>query len=670
LNVQSLRELAGRADITAGVYQDLVDALGAMPLSVATLRTLLARANITQDQYDDLVRALPGLTPISLGVVVNKAKYYDLLLAALGATGMTAEEARTRARELVAGETVEDNTDLHAKARQIAALVMAESSATGDDAMPAEDIALLKARFGPNVLDDVADTTRMLDLETGLKLEDLVNPALVYEPTGDGEKGMVTRVAASIASPFSGTQFVEELRGGRKLVTYAYTDAQNPVSESFWKAYGRLVGGGTYVEGGSEDTANNMIQGPPLPPLPEVEDPGATASPEETAAYDAYTAAYNMYQESLEEYERNLKEISPADLVGHPLKGLPLNTEMTVVADTETMGTTASDYFWNTLGMFTNSDQIPRLPAGVDPVRDPEIHVPGGTESEATEYYRPIGFEGEGDPSQLSGSFDGVAGHFICTVAETGLSGDLVGLCSITVRPGESGVEYSAGGTWKFVATNSGRNVAERRQDADYLMLGWWVEEPVSATGDIRFGRFFAGSDPYTADQVAGLTGSATYVGPAVGKWATRVEESDTANKGVFSATADLTAVFGDADTVSGQVRDFDIPGFDAVVVLAPTTPGTSNIDGATFSGVTRGEADGRDWSGTWRGAFYGDDRDRERLATPDAVAGYPASVAGLFNASFGCPEADCPAGDDREGQTGFVGVSGVFGAHHTPPAE
>ena len=680
LSVLNLRMLAERAEITDDQYQRLVDALAGMTLDVPTLTSLVGRADITKGQYDALMRVMSDLNPTSLQNVVNKARYYDLLLVALGATGMTVEEARARARALVAAETTTGDVDLSAKARQVAALIMTESTDLpgAEDTIPQEDIDLLKARFGPNVLDEGVDAAdrRTLDLAmSGLKIKDLATPALVYEPTG-GEKATPTTMADSLAAPFNGMVFTETLRGGRRLVTYAYTDVENPKSESFARAYGRLVTAGAYVVGDSEGAAG--IQGPPMPPTPPVDDPGATATPAETMGYDDYIEASNAYEALLLTYKRNLTEVSPADLVGHPLKGLPLNTvgAANIIADTagaDEMPTLAADYFWNTLGSFTNDKQPPQL---VDPVSDDQMHVPGGSLSEATAYYRPIvgEFAGAGTPSQLSASFDGVPGHFICSAADAALQGDFVGLCSITVRPSKDGAVYSATGTWKFVATKSSDTVATSRQDADYLLLGWWVEEPVSATGDIRFGRFFSGSDPFTAVDIAGLTGTANYVGPAVGKWATREEGSLTAEKGVFKATADLDANFGDDNIISGQVRDFDIPGFNAVVVLAPNTAGAANIEEATFTGVTRGEADGRDWAGTWRGAFYGNDRYRERVAMPDSPQGYPGYASGLFNAYFGCPEEDCPvdadAANPRAGELGFVGVSGVFGAEYTETEE
>ena len=113
--------------------------------------------------------------------------------------------------------------------------------------------------------------------------------------------------------------------------------------------------------------------------------------------------------------------------------------------------------------------------------------------------YRPVGHEDEA--SLLTGSFDGVMGTFVCT------KDTVTELCQIgAVRTDKDdggtvvdGVEYSfvAADTWKFVADNPAALVATKRQDGDYLVMGWWLETAVVSTGDFKFGRFFAGSDPY-----------------------------------------------------------------------------------------------------------------------------------------------------------------------------
>ena len=73
--------------------------------------------------------------------------------------------------------------------------------------------------------------------------------------------------------------------------------------------------------------------------------------------------------------------------------------------------------------------------------------------------------------------------------------------------------------------------------------MGWWLETADVSTGDFKFGRFFAGSDPYdnaSGVTIAGDNDSARYAGSAVGKYAERDTGTDTARKGLFTAMADF----------------------------------------------------------------------------------------------------------------------------------
>ena len=112
--------------------------------------------------------------------------------------------------------------------------------------------------------------------------------------------------------------------------------------------------------------------------------------------------------------------------------------------------------------------------------------------------------------------------------------------------------------TWKFIADDRAELVATKRQDGDYLVMGWWLETASVSTGDFKFGRFFAGSDPYGPTTDVVVPGedndSARYTGSAVGKYAERDAGTDTARKGLFRATATLDATFdGDGtDMITG----------------------------------------------------------------------------------------------------------------------
>jgi hypothetical protein len=256
-------------------------------------------------------------------------------------------------------------------------------------------------------------------------------------------------------------------------------------------------------------------------------------------------------------------------------------------------------------------------------------------------------------------TYDGVPGELRCAGED--------GTCLLG-RTGENddGVEYySSPQDWVFVADNASSNVATRRLDGDYLTIGWWIEEPVDAAGTYRFSRFAGGMDPYTG-AIASVTGTATYKGPAVGIWAERVRELETAHSGTFRADAELTAVFDDDDAVAGDqnmiggtITNFMLDnGASRNWRVMLNDVGTGAI---TTGLTTSGSADGREWSGRWNGNFYGNGGTRQENQQP-------GHVAGLFRASFGTPEIgpEMETGQGtptREGDNGFVGVSGVFGA-------
>jgi hypothetical protein len=663
LTVLNLRMLAERAGITADDYRDLETALLGMDLSVATLQTLVGRAEITQLQYNALTNILPTLNDgTSLQNVVTMANQYTALLAALGATDMSHADAVALAMALVAEEAI-DPADANRIARKIAGLVMADTVVTADDIDLA---ALLMDRFGEGAI-GTADTppTRqatIIDPESGLPADSGLSVGMLEAPSL--QLNEVPAGIDDIISPdgFEGALFNEGLPGGRYLKTYAYTDVMVPQEETFETAYGRLM----------------VVDAPdPDDILPVVEDPktGSDVTPDQITAYSEYVARQATYDLALANYQRDLAAIAQGDFMGHPVAGGPSNTPaglMQVVADVDEDGTLVDTVtqFWSLARIETRHLPMPP-PRPVGSV----IVTPDPMPTEAQ--YQAEGVVDEDDnmldASMLSGTFDGVPGNFMCTTTQAG------GLCTIgavrlakpeTEEVGRvvAGVEYSFDplDTWKFVADDPEELVATPRQDGDYLVMGWWLETASVSTGDFKFGRFFAGSDPYGDTAEVVVPGedndSAEYTGSAVGKYAERDAGTDTARKGLFRATATLVATFeGDGeDMIEGTIDEFvddsGVPRMAWHVVL-----GESAIAAGAFGAATSGEAEGQDWKGSWNGEFYG-------------RGDVPSSVAGLFNATFGCPEM-ATGGCDRDGDVntplegagvGFVGVSGVFGAHHS----
>ena len=192
--------------------------------------------------------------------------------------------------------------------------------------------------------------------------------------------------------------------------------------------------------------------------------------------------------------------------------------------------------------------------------------------------------------------------------------------------------------------------------DQDWMAYGAWLTTPDDTGGTHRLGVFFNGMDPWapaadslTADNAAGLRGSATYSGGATGVYV------DGVNSGLFTARAMLTADFDkasdgsdDADVdymISGRIDDFrgtngvalgadtgDMPNpqgrgeNDWVVELNAIDFGETT-DGALAApdsgdGNTTGSADGVPWTGLWNGQFFGPTSNADGALAPSGVAG------------------------------------------------
>ena len=86
---------------------------------------------------------------------------------------------------------------------------------------------------------------------------------------------------------------------------------------------------------------------------------------------------------------------------------------------------------------------------------------------------------------------------------------------------------------------------SELLPDPDYLTFGVWMmaQEGPATSGMIR-PITMAGADAFESDELAGLKGSAKYMGAATGYYATRASGSAEAASGRFTATATLDANF------------------------------------------------------------------------------------------------------------------------------
>ena len=133
-------------------------------------------------------------------------------------------------------------------------------------------------------------------------------------------------------------------------------------------------------------------------------------------------------------------------------------------------------------------------------------------------------------------------------------------------------LSIASGQVFTFTPNNLTTVIA--KADGDYLYFGYWLHKPDAPGGDHRFSLIAGGSDRFTVrgddnpstmttdpySIVQALAGEARYSGSAAGKYVTRNVVANTAEIGLFTATADLIASFGTAAAagdVDGVVRDF-----------------------------------------------------------------------------------------------------------------
>ncbi len=202
--------------------------------------------------------------------------------------------------------------------------------------------------------------------------------------------------------------------------------------------------------------------------------------------------------------------------------------------------------------------------------------------------------------------------------------------------PGWKGVETEADYPTGLVYWDAFSDI-ENAQDADYLTLGYWlIVGRDSNTGQLTgttLGVSGGGSDGFISANLAGLTGTASYEGPATGVVMSRENPTAAPDILYFNAKANLTADFGDATalgSVSGRITEGMTEGGLALpeVTLGSATilPNSSSAGrGGNYFGDTSGMTDtGVAFSGKWGGKFY---------SNGAGATDHPGSVAGTFGA-------------------------------------
>ena len=229
----------------------------------------------------------------------------------------------------------------------------------------------------------------------------------------------------------------------------------------------------------------------------------------------------------------------------------------------------------------------------------------------------------------VRGTFDGAPGEFRCT-----------GTCTST-NDG-SGAPSGLGGTWHF-KPDTGAMV--HQSDGHYLYYGWWVSKdskgiPTAASAFTgRFGTDTADDGLDVVDLTSdALTGFATYVGNAAGKFAMNNPLDGTGSGGHFTADAMLEAKFNGEDNpgVTGTIDNFRLndgsedPNWS--VSLARGALGATGItapeDDATVWSINGNEALA---SGTWSGTMY----DEAVAGDADDGSNIPTTATGMFYSEF-----------------------------------
>ena len=286
-------------------------------------------------------------------------------------------------------------------------------------------------------------------------------------------------------------------------------------------------------------------------------------------------------------------------------------------------------------------------------------------------------------PDRFAATVAGMAGIINCptvggcTARKTGEG------TYVIVGPADTGATDSM----MFTPTaGSDATVVVYTDDGTYLTFGWWITTPDDkmASG-YSFGSFANSTDgadtAYTLPTA--VTGTATYMGPAVGAYAVKEHGTRDADSGMFTAEASLTANFlgatGDGAHVSGMVSKFMsggeslgnwtvyLRGNNRVADDGASAPAITDTDTVTAGGagsgvaaggtgnldldggITTGSFDGLAVDGVWQGQFAGDPT-RAGVATSANDA--PNNIVGTFDAST---HGTSPAG--------AIQVSGAFGA-------
>jgi hypothetical protein len=238
---------------------------------------------------------------------------------------------------------------------------------------------------------------------------------------------------------------------------------------------------------------------------------------------------------------------------------------------------------------------------------------------------------------EFAGTYRGIAGTFECTSATCVVSLD---------EDGE--VVIGSNDEFSFDPTNNSDTYD--KPDAAYTYFGWWLNKPEKSDGVHAVDVFAGGAGTAALAPIEPeIEGTATYEGPAAGKYVTKTFSAGVqtdAAVGHFTATANLTADFGEntgnLGTIEGSIASFELDDGASPSWSVMLEEAELEADG-TFSSSTEVNFGGEDTdsevggAGVWNGAFY--DAAKKDADGPNTVIGTfdaltpNASVIGAFGA-------------------------------------
>ena len=192
--------------------------------------------------------------------------------------------------------------------------------------------------------------------------------------------------------------------------------------------------------------------------------------------------------------------------------------------------------------------------------------------------------------AEVGGTLGSASGTFRCGSDASDES------TSCTVQNTGGGFVFS--NLWTFVPSSG--TVGVRVADAQYMWFGWWSREALPA-GTFAFDTNHGGTGQLSG-ALTGVTGTATYNGIAVGRYAISGTLVANQGHGDFSADAQLVADFG-ANTVVGTLSGFTGQP-DWEVTLGGGTISGAEVTGAADSVTWSIGGDARD-GGQWEADFY-----------------------------------------------------------------